>query len=154
MAWPQDRPNILSARCSKIVRNASPAGIEDMQSFVIDSNILIYHLKDDVGVTKSLNEWLMGGSKLCISAITRIELLAAPVMREGEEEKILRLLDKFVMIPVDARIADTSARIRRKYHLELGDSIIAATAMLMDSTLVTRNIRDFRKIIELQLLKL
>ena len=125
-----------------------------MASFTIDSNILIYHLKDDAAVQHALEEWLLGENKLFISAITRIEILAAPIMREGEEEKINLLLSQFIMIPVDAQIADIAARVRRMHRLELGDSIIAATALLLNSPIVTRNVRDFKKVLNLEIFPL
>ena len=51
-------------------------------SLVVDSNILIYHLKDDPVITTSLERWLSEGEHLFISAITRIEVLAAPVLQD------------------------------------------------------------------------
>ena|SRR3989344_6545974 len=123
-----------------------------MLSRVIDSNILIYHLERDPVITATLVEWMLGRKPLFISAITRIEVLAAPAMKPEEELRIHRLLGQFLLVPVDARISDTAARIRRTYRLKLGDSIVAATALLTSSTLVTRNIRDFKKISELSLL--
>lgn len=121
-----------------------------MNSFTLDSNILIYHLKKDLKVTGRLEEWLLGGEPLFISAITRIEVLAAPILQEDEEKQILLLLEQFFLIPVDTQITDSAARIRRIYRLKLGDSIIAATALILHSTLVTRNVRDFKPIKELR----
>lgn len=122
-----------------------------MASFTLDSNILIYHLKQDAIVTRTLKKWLLAGEPLFISAITRIEVLAAPILKEEEEKQIIRLLEQFLLIPVDTRITDNAARIRRTYRLKLGDSIIAATALILNSILVTRNVRDFKRIKELQI---
>lgn len=121
---------------------------------VIDSNILIYHLAEDPGVTVALTEWMLGSEHLFISAITRVEVLAAPVMAPEDELKIRRLLDRFLLISVDTRIADVAAQIRHTYRLALGDSIIAATAILTDAILVTRNTRDFKKVPSLSLFSL
>ena len=125
-----------------------------MPSRVIDSNILIYHLAHDPRVTDALTEWMLGGERLFISAITRIEVLAAPTMQPEEELRIHLLLDRFLFVSVDARIADTAARIRCLYRLTLGGSIIAATALLTNSSLVTRNTRDFKKVSGLVLVSL
>ena len=105
-------------------------------------------------MTQALETWLLGGTPLCISAITRIELLAAPVLRAGEEAEILNLLEQFILVPVDAQVADVAARVRRAHRLELGDSIIAATALLRNTALVTRNVRDFRKVTNLEIMAL
>lgn len=120
-----------------------------MSAFTLDSNILIYHLKGDTAVTNFLEQRLIRGERIFISAITRIELFSAPVLQEGEKERIIHLLAQFTLMPVDTQISDEAARIRRLYHTELGDSIIAATAIFMNSALVTRNIRDFKRIKEL-----
>ncbi|MBI3305008.1 type II toxin-antitoxin system VapC family toxin [Candidatus Parcubacteria bacterium] len=120
----------------------------------IDTNILIYHLERDQQVSKTLEQWLLDGERLFVSAITRLELFAAPILRENEEKKIYRLLEQFVLVPVDAQMADIAALVRRRYGLQLGDSIIAATALLTNSSLVTRNVRDFKKIAELNILTL
>ncbi len=125
-----------------------------MPSYVIDSNILIYHLKEEPAITQFLEDLLTENDHAFVSAITRTEVLAAPVMQEGEDQRIIILLNKFHTIPVDLYIADTAARIRRMYRLTLGDSIIAATAFMFNSTLVTRNVRDFKKVPELQILPL
>ena len=125
-----------------------------MRSFVIDSNILIYHLQGEEAVRMAIARWSREGDRLFISAITRIEVLAAPVMKEGEEGQIARLLDQFVLLPVEGQVADIAARIRRHYRLELGDSIIAATALLHNASVVTRNVKDFRKVNELGVEKL
>jgi len=125
-----------------------------MRSLIIDSNILIYHLKGEEVVTRTLTKWFREESHLFVSAITRVEVLAAPALEEGEETKIQLLLDQFTLITVDAQIADIAARIRRMFHLKLGDSIIAATALLINADLVTRNVRDFRKIPLLEIVPL
>lgn len=119
--------------------------------FTIDSNILIYHLQGDKTVGEKLESWLLGGERLFISSITRIELLAVPALLLDEEETIKELLSFFVLMPVDLQIADAAAKFKRSYRLPLGDSIIAATAFLTDSPLVTRNLRDFRRIKEITL---
>jgi len=119
--------------------------------YTLDTNILIYYLEGDSLVREDFVRWLLGGERLFISAITRIELLAAPILDKEEEEKIYKLLASLVMLPVDVQIADAAARIRRTYKIPLGDSIIAATAFLTHAPLVTRNLRDFRKIKEISL---
>ncbi len=40
--------------------------------------------------------------------------------------------------------------IRKKYNLKLGDSLIAATAMVHDLEIYTRNTDDFKNIKELK----
>ena len=44
------------------------------------------------------------------------------------------------------RIADIAIEPRRKVSIKLPDAVIAATALLHDLTLVTRNVKDFEKV--------
>ena len=118
------------------------------------AGILIYHLQGEKAIRDLLEQWFEERRRLFISAITRIELLAAPILREDEEALIQNFLNQFILLPVDAQTADVAARIRRIYRLKLGDSIIAASAILTNSILATRNVRDFKKITELGLLAL
>lgn len=123
-----------------------------MSSYTLDTNVLIYHLDGEKAVHRTLERWLLGGDRLFISAITRLEVLAAPVLEQNEIMTIQALLEQFILIPVDARVADAAASIRRLYRIKLGDSIIAATAYLMNSVLLTRNTQDFKQVENLQLL--
>ncbi|MDZ4285045.1 MAG: type II toxin-antitoxin system VapC family toxin, partial [Patescibacteria group bacterium] len=122
-------------------------------SYTVDSNILIYHLNGDEAATTFLAARANARDRLFISAITRIELLAAPALRAGEEKLILQLLAQCILIPVDLQVADSAAHIRREYRLRLGDSIIAATALLFNTPLVTHDQR-FKQVRELVVLAL
>ncbi len=53
------------------------------------------------------------------------------------------------MVPIDEDIAIKAGRIGRKEGLRLGDSIIAATALRTDSTLLTHDKKDFKKVVEI-----
>ena len=58
------------------------------------------------------------------------------------------------MIDVDSRIAQLSGQLRGSYGIKALDSFIAATAPMTGTTLATRNIRDFRRIPNLDILEL
>ena len=124
------------------------------QSYVLDSNILIYHFEGDAHIRDTLDQWFSKGIPLFISSITRIEVLAAPALLPEEERLLQQFLSRFFLSPVDARIADLAASIRRNHRLKLGDSIIASSTILLNATLVTRNIRDFKRIADLKLYSL
>jgi hypothetical protein len=48
-------------------------------------------------------------------------------------------------ISIDSRVARLAGSWKAMYDMELGDSMIAASGLLMRSTLLTRNVRDFKK---------
>jgi predicted nucleic acid-binding protein len=62
--------------------------------------------------------------------------------------------DIFSFVPIilpSPVIFDKAIEIRASYRLKLGDSIIAATALIHDLTLYTRNVSDFEKIAGLKM---
>ena len=67
-----------------------------------------------------------------VSVIVIHELYKLSLANEGRETaklKVAFLKQEFKIIPVDSQIAESSAELRQKYKLSMGDSMIAATAM-------------------------
>lgn len=119
--------------------------------YTLDTNTIIYYLKDDPYVVSALRTIFSQDTPLYISAITEIELFSFPELSDQEAVQIEAVLRTVAVIPVDSRIARTAGHIRRTYHINIADSVIAATALFTRTTLVTRNTRDFRKIPNLSL---
>jgi len=75
-----------------------------------------------------------------VSSVTIHEVYKLTLEREGREVAKLRvsLIEKdFEVVPVDAELAKLSAELRHKYRVPMADSIIAATAKLLNLTCVT-----------------
>ena len=68
-------------------------------------------------------------------------------MRGGEEVAVNNLFDIVTSIDVDEVIANRAGeylrRFRKSYDLNIGDTIIAATAKEMELELVTRNVKHY-----------
>lgn len=107
--------------------------------FTIDTNILISYLNDEEDTVKQFSKWRKASSRFSISVITKIKILSLPVLTSEEINKIQRFLREFTIIPLDSQLGRIVAEIRRQYKLKLGDSIVAATAKLTNSTLVTND---------------
>jgi predicted nucleic acid-binding protein len=122
--------------------------------YTLDTNAILYYLKDDPDTVSSLRKIFSGNVPLYVSAITELELFAFSNLSATEEALIEQLLTTVAVISVDSRIARLAAFIRRQYRLKVPDSIIAATAMFTGSTLLTRNMRDFEKVPHVSLLKI
>ncbi|MBS1530058.1 MAG: type II toxin-antitoxin system VapC family toxin [Bacteroidetes bacterium] len=80
--------------------------------------------------------------------INKIEL---PGFKQVPEQIILFIENSFV-IGLDDAIVTQTISLRKEYKIKLPDAIIAATALILDLTLVTNNITDFKKITGLKLL--
>jgi len=113
--------------------------------YLLDSNILILHLRERPEITALLTQWGTEGA-LYISVATRTEIVAG--MRPHEEERTLELLDSLENLPVDEAIADRAGRLIYRYarqgvQLSFADALIAATALEHDLTLATTNPKHF-----------
>jgi predicted nucleic acid-binding protein len=97
--------------------------------YTLDTNAILYYLKDDPETVSSLRKIFSGNVPLYISAITELELFAFSNLSATEEALIEQLLATVAVISVDSRIARLAAFIRRQYRLKVPDSTIA-TAML------------------------
>lgn len=118
--------------------------------YTLDTNPIIYYVKGDATVVPEL-ESLFRESFLYIATVTELELFCYPSLSQGEEARITDFLKSVAIVQLDSQIARRAARIRQVYRLKVADSIIAATALFTGSTLVTRNVRDFKRIPSLSL---
>jgi len=119
---------------------------------VIDTNILIYYLAEDIDekVYANIEQYLQESFQ--ISVISRIELLG---WQQGGDEWLTiaeKFLSSAVIFPLTNEIADKTIAIRKKHSIKLPDAVIAATCLVHDSILITRNTRDFKSIQELTVL--
>lgn len=115
------------------------------KSFLIDSDILIDHLRKEKKALDFLDSEIGNGSILFLSVISRAEIYAG--LRKGEEEIISSLFEIITPVNVDTAIADKTGEYLRKFGkthaLNIGDAIIAATASEMKLTLATRNVKHY-----------
>ncbi|MBK8723024.1 MAG: type II toxin-antitoxin system VapC family toxin [Saprospiraceae bacterium] len=120
--------------------------------YLLDTNIIIYHLNgllpDDA--QKTVNEMLF--FDLPLSIITKIELMGFKFDNFLQKEKTVQFLNNVNFISVSNQIADNAIFLRQNYKLKTPDAIIAATAIVYDFTLVSRNDKDFIDIKELKYL--
>lgn len=109
--------------------------------YLIDTNILIYHLSNVANATQFLDSHR---GKMYISTVTVIEVLSFAVSDDILKETQDFLKDNFVWLDVSRDVVFESAKIRRTKKTKTPDAIIGATALCHQLTLVTRNDKDFR----------
>jgi tRNA(fMet)-specific endonuclease VapC len=119
--------------------------------YTLDTNIIIYYGNGDPSVQAFMHEQLDHGVPLYVSTATEHELFSYPRLTDGEADRIDALLDTMTVMDLDSRLARFSGRLRARYGIKALDSFIAATALITGTTLVTRNVRDFRRIPNLDL---
>jgi predicted nucleic acid-binding protein len=104
---------------------------------VFDTNILLGFLKEYEGYPDL--RFLFPVSDLFISEITEFELLSFWSITPTEEASIKRLLQDLVIVPFLPEIKRQAIIFRRTAKTKTPDSIIAATAVVLDATLVTND---------------
>lgn len=122
--------------------------------FTLDTNILIYYGKGDSAIADVLLEQLETGAVLFLPTIAVVEFLSFPALTLQEREFFVNLFSQLTIVSLDLEISLAAADLRRVHDMKLGDSVIAATTLATHSTLMTRNIRDFKKVTGLPLLKM
>ena len=94
-------------------------------------------------------------STLAISSITQMELIVG-CRNKTELQNLEKFLQRYVVIKVDKLITDKAIELLIQYRLSHGllipDGLIAATAIVTDTPLLSKNQRDYCFISELNLL--
>ena len=113
--------------------------------FLIDSDILIDHLRKEKNALRFLQTEIENNSLLFVSVISRVEIYAG--IRKGEEDIVKSLFEMLTPVDVNVMIADKAGEYLQKFSkshtLNIGDSLIAATAREMKLRLVTRNVKHY-----------
>ena len=92
------------------------------------------------------------GAWIGFSAITRLEALSFSGLTVADDKALRELLAQFEEVSVLPAVIDEAIGLRRLYKLKSPDAIIAATALLQQAEVVTRNTGDFKKVAGLSVL--
>jgi predicted nucleic acid-binding protein len=105
--------------------------------FVLDTNALIVLASGD-NPTASVLENKLKAADLFINVISEIELLSKPKMAADEEENLRAFLaERTIIIDLTDDVKRETIALRRSVKLKLPDCIVAATAIVLDSVLLT-----------------
>jgi len=100
--------------------------------YLLDTNTLIYLQKG------RLSSGIPVGS-YAYSVISEIELLSWPQMRPEEERVWRGLLAPLHRVELNAAVRETAIGLRRERRLKLPDAVVAASALVLDATLLTND---------------
>lgn len=121
---------------------------------IVDTDILIDAARC-IGDAVNCLQKIEDTSSLAISAVTRMELIIG--CRNKKELKSLEhFLQRFEIISLNEHISDTATDLLKTYRLSHGlliaDALIAATAITVNTNLISKNQKDYRFIETLALL--
>ena len=123
--------------------------------FVIDTNFVIEHLRGNEQAKKVLSELLP--NQISFSVITYLEFAEgeATAKRTAKTSRSLQFFEPYELLPLSVQGALKAARegIRLSANRkDMNDLAIAATALEFDRTVLTANIRDFKRVKDLRVL--
>jgi hypothetical protein len=115
-------------------------------SVLVDSDVLIEVSRGrDTGLVSRWTELSCSDIAILYSPVTAAELWAGA--RPGEHAALNDLFRALTCVPIDAatgcQAGDYLRRYRRSHAVELGDSLIAAAAVLNNAALWTRNRKHY-----------
>lgn len=116
---------------------------------LLDSNIIIYAAQPMHAALRGF----VAEHAPAASVISQIEVLGYHGLEEEDKARLENFFAATELFPLSASVVQQAIRLRQDRRMSLGDSIVAATALVHGHgrTLVTHNTSDFRWIAELQL---
>ncbi|MBS1532138.1 MAG: type II toxin-antitoxin system VapC family toxin [Bacteroidetes bacterium] len=118
------------------------------QSFLMDTNVIIGYLSKLLPAEASAS---IDQLPAVISVITRIELLGWYNATPAQLEKLQLFIGNAQVYDLNEEIIVQTITLRQQHKIKLPDAVIAATALVYDHTLLTRNTGDFKNIIGLRM---
>ena len=119
------------------------------KEYLIDTNSVIDYL--DNKLPEKANE-LIDDIDSKISVITRMELLAWPGASKSQTLILNEFINASEVFALEEPVILKAIEIRKGHRIKLPDAIIAATTLVNELTIITRNTKDFEKIEGLEVL--
>ena len=112
----------------------------------MDTNVAI----DYIGglLPQKANQWLdtIVENDIAVSVINKIEILGFSTEHQEDMLPFEELVATLELLYVTDNVVNQTIILRKKYKIQLPDAIIAATALVYDLTLLSRNEKDFKRV--------
>lgn len=116
--------------------------------YLLDTNTVLDYMGNKLpGKAKNLIAQIID-DEINLSVINKIELLGFSKV----EQDIIDFVACSNIHPIDDVVVDKTIEMRSLYKIKLPDAIIAATALVNELAIITRNTKDFNKIDGLEVL--
>lgn len=112
-----------------------------------DSNLIIYAASKHYA---ALATWFEN-NKPAVSAISLVETLGYHKLGQKDKRLLEALFAELVIYYPTPEVIRTAIELRQQRAMSLGDSLIAATALVHGLTLATHNTKDFEWIASLEI---
>ena len=116
--------------------------------YLVDSNVLIDYIAERFDPEKLTKLDLIFDVELNTSVISKIEVLGFAVP-EAEAVKLHNFFSIANVIGLTNEICELTILLRKSVKIKIPDAIIAATAIIHNLTLISRNLKDFKDLPDL-----
>jgi predicted nucleic acid-binding protein len=114
--------------------------------YLLDTNTIIDYLKGSLPAGGMLMVSNVADTDPAMSVISKIELLGFRTPAQNEEALAEAFVEGSMIFNLTEDIINQTIILRKLHSIKLPDAIIAATALVNNLTIITRNISDFDKI--------
>src|ERR1035437_8058385 len=120
--------------------------------YLLDTNAVINFLNASLssGAMQSLNNFV--DQQCNISIISKMETLGYNFKTMTEQYKMEGFINGSNILEINNDVVNKTITIRKSKKIDLPDAIIAATAIIYNLILITRNSSDFKNIQGLQVI--
>ncbi len=121
-------------------------------TYLLDTNVVINYMNASLPISgmQLLNSIVDEIS--VVSIITKMETLGFNFKSFPEQLAMETFINGSAVLAINNEIVNKTIAIRKERKINLPDAIIAATAIVYNYTLITRNIADFKNIDGLNLI--
>jgi predicted nucleic acid-binding protein len=120
--------------------------------YLLDSNTIIDYLGGLLSETATEKMGVIVDDEPMTSVISQMETLGFNFKSISDQNTMETFIDGCTILEIDSMIVFQTIIIRKMKKIDLPDAIIAATALVYDLTLITRNSNDFAKIPNLRVI--
>lgn len=122
------------------------------KTYLLDTNIAIYLLNGTLPINAETYLRPILEETCHLSIVAKIELLGWNFSLAEDEHKAQAFIADSTILSLSDAIATRTIELRKHKKLRLGDAIIAATAIVHDMILLTRNEADFSNLSDLKVI--
>jgi predicted nucleic acid-binding protein len=119
------------------------------QRYLIDTNVVIDNFGNKL---PEMAKTLLYSIDLTVSAVTKIEVLGWINATREQLQPLYDFMEIASILPINEAVIEKTIAIRQSKKIALGDAIIAATALVYDLVVISRNTSDFKNIAGLKVI--
>ena len=114
---------------------------------LLDSNILIYGAEEG----EPRLDAILARSDLAVASVSCIETLGYHRLSDAERQGLEAAIARMTVLALEDAVVGWAISLRQERKMGLADAIIAATALVHQLPLVTRNVDDFKHVAGLEI---